>query len=184
MISCDVLPIVRRAWLGLVVLAACDGSGRDATVADAKPGQPADAAATDAAPGDAAARDAAPDATPCIPPPPGTAPTYAELYTSYFAPLTPGHCATDGCHAGSSFNIWLCGSTYNSCYQGMLDAHLIDRGNPTASLIADPERSPLAWVNPNGPMPQDGTRMFPAGGSERVARDQILAWAAACALDN
>jgi len=60
----------------------------------------------------------------------------------------------------------------------MLQAGLIDANSPGASMIADPVRSPLAWVSPNGNMPFDAPTPFPAG------RDAIVAWVAACALDN
>ena len=42
-----------------------------------------------------------PDKTPDnqVPIEAGPAPTYSELYASYFALGTPGHCATAGCHA-------------------------------------------------------------------------------------
>ena len=160
-----------------------DGTGPDARAPDsAAP----DAAAPNTPAPDAATADAArPDATqPCIPPSPGTAPTYTELYTSYFAPSTAGHCATDGCHAGDNYDVWLCGATPDSCYRGMLAEGLIDPANPAASRIADPRLSPLVWINPFGPMPRDGTRAFPPGGSATIARNQIIAWASACAQNN
>lgn len=117
-------------------------------------------------------------AAPCVPPAAGTAPTYSELFAKYFAPGTPGHCATDGCHAGADYNVWLCGLTKDSCYQGMTIVRLIDPENPTASQIADPRSSPLSWINPSGPMPYDATGSFPEG------RDAILAWVAACAQND
>ena len=119
-----------------------------------------------------------PDAALCVPPPGNTAPTYTQLFTRYFAPGTPGHCANDGCHNGN-FNIWKCGFTKDSCFQGMATmAGLIDTRNPTASTIGDPRNSPLSWINPNGPMPFDTPGPFPEG------RDAILAWVAACAQNN
>lgn len=107
-------------------------------------------------------------------------PTYTELFDRYFAPGTPGHCANDGCHNGVNYNIWLCGQTKDACYQGMAgpDAKLINPANPAASLIADPKNSPLRWINPNGPMPNDTPMPFPEG------RDAILAWVAAGAQNN
>ena len=116
--------------------------------------------------------------TPAITPD-AAAPTYTELFTRYFAPGTRGHCATDGCHAGPNFNIWLCGTDKNTCYSGMATmAGIINTANPRASLIADPASSPLSWINPNGPMPQDAPGPFPEG------RDAILAWVAAGAQNN
>jgi hypothetical protein len=113
------------------------------------------------------------------PAPDAAAPTYTELFTRYFAPGTRGHCATDSCHAGPNFNIWLCGTDKDTCYSGMVTmAGLINPSNPKASLIADPANSPLSWINPNGPMPQDAAGPFPEG------RDAILAWVAAGAQNN
>jgi hypothetical protein len=99
-------------------------------------------------------------------------PTYSELYARYFAPGTPGHCATDGCHGGKTYNIWLCGTTKDTCYAGMTspEAGLINTAVPRLSLIADPRSSPLSWFNPNGPMPYDKPGPFPEG------RDAIQAW--------
>jgi hypothetical protein len=104
-----------------------------------------------------------------------TPPTYSELYTRYFAPGTPGHCAMAGCHGDPMHNIWLCGTTKDTCYAGMtsVDAGLVNTLVPSASLIADPVNSPLSWVNPFGPMPMDTPGPFPEG------RDAILAWIAA-----
>ncbi|HEX3760702.1 MAG TPA: hypothetical protein VHW23_18435 [Kofleriaceae bacterium] len=108
------------------------------------------------------------------------APTYSELYARYFAPGTPGHCATDGCHAGANYVIWICGTTKDTCYAGMTspDAGLINTAVPRLSLIADPQNSPLSWFNPNGPMPYDHPGPFPEG------RDAILAWLAAGARND
>ncbi|HEX8111240.1 MAG TPA: hypothetical protein VF516_26105 [Kofleriaceae bacterium] len=99
-------------------------------------------------------------------------PTYSELYTRYFAPGTPGHCAMAGCHGDPAHLIWLCGTTKDTCYAGMTspDAGLINTAVPRLSLIADPRNSPLSWINPNGPMPNDKPGPFPEG------RDAILAW--------
>jgi hypothetical protein len=115
--------------------------------------------------------------TPCTPPANSTAPTYTELFTRYFAQGTPGHCATAECHFDSS-NGWACGTSKDTCYAGMLSVDLINPGNPKTSVIGDPKNSPLRWINPNGPMPQDAAMAFPEG------RDAILAWVAACAQNN
>ena len=124
--------------------------------------------------------DAGPDAAArqCISDP--TAPTYTELYANYFAVGKPGHCATQHCHNGADFNIWLCGDDKDTCYRGMTSkaAGLIDVTNPLDSLIIDTANSPLSWFNPNGPMPQDTPGPFPEG------RDAILKWVNACALNN
>jgi hypothetical protein len=114
---------------------------------------------------------------PCVPPAPGTAPTYTELYTKYFAPKTPGHCATSDCHL-DGVQGWTCGLTKDKCYTGMVGIGLINVKVPTASVLADPKASPLSWVNSNGPMPQDTPGPFPEGAAA------IRAWAAACAQNN
>src|SRR4029079_12063308 len=74
------------------------------------------------------------------PPDAGPPPTYSELYTRYFAPGTPGHCAKAGCHGDPAHTIWLCGTTPATCYAGMVspDAGLINTAMPKQSLIADP----------------------------------------------
>lgn len=106
-----------------------------------------------------------------------TAPTYTELFTKYFAPGTPGHCAAAGCHLDAS-NGWACGTTKDTCYTGMVGIALINPGSPMLSLIGDPKNSPINWVNPNGAMPQDAAMPFPEG------RDAILDWVAAGAQNN
>ncbi len=141
---------MRHPLLALVVLAACESPSNDP----------------------------APDAAACTPPANATAPTFTELFTKYFAPNTPGHCATAGCHADPGHATWSCGPTKDTCYAGMVGIQLIDPANPKLSKIADPKRSPLSWINPNGGMPQDAVAAFPEG------HDAILAWAAACAPNN
>jgi hypothetical protein len=125
--------------------------------------------------------DPEPDAAPPdrTPPPAGSdAPTYTELYARYFAPGTPGHCATSHCHADPGFNVWLCGDSKASCYEGMVSVGLIDTENPLLSLIGNPDQSPLSWVSPTGDMPFDATGPFPEG------RDAIIAWVKAGAQND
>lgn len=145
----------------LVVLLACAACGT-------APGAPGDALT---------APEPAPTATPAAPctPAAGVAPTYTELFDQHFAKGTPGHCANAGCHSSPGFNVWLCGDTKESCYQGMVQVGLISPANPQASLIGNPTQSPLSWINPTGNMPFNRTGPFPAG------RDAILAWVGACA---
>lgn len=120
----------------------------------------------------------APDAEP-TPIDAGPPPTYSFLYDHYFAAGTPGHCAKSGCHLGTpTVHVWVCGATKEQCYAGMVKVRLIDPAHPSASLIIDPQNSPLSWFNPNGAMPQDGPGPFPEG------RDAIAAWVAAGALDD
>jgi hypothetical protein len=111
----------------------------------------------------------------CVPAPGASAPTYGELYARYFASGTPGHCAKSHCHGSIGANAWVCGDSPESCYRGMLKAGLIDAKNPKASGLADPNASPLAWVNGSGDMPLGAVRPWPE------ARDAIVAWVAACA---
>lgn len=124
---------------------------------------------------DSAGADARPpvDAPPALP--------YTELYARYFADGTIGHCAKSGCHSDPDHNIWLCGPTKDSCYNGMVAQGLIDPINPQRSLIGDVKNSPINWVNPSGPMPFDQptpTVPFPEG------RAAILAWVAAGAKND
>jgi hypothetical protein len=143
--------IFRSCLAALVVVAACGSDG----------GTPAPDAPSGA----------------CVPPKDGTAPTYSELYTKYFAAGTPGHCATSLCHLDSS-NGWACGTDKNTCYAGMVSINIIRPASPLLSSIADPKISPLRWFNPNGPMPQDTPGPFTEG------RDAIKAWVDACAQNN
>lgn len=107
------------------------------------------------------------------------APTYTELYNTYFAVGTPGHCAMEGCHGDPGHNVWLCGTDKATCYQGMLGEGLIDMTNPVASKLSNPNTSPLIWINARGGfMPQDALRANAAGA------DAITKWALACAQNN
>ena len=130
----------------------------------------------DPTPVDPSPPDAGP--APCAPPADGTAPTYRELFARYFAPGTPGHCATGHCHASPEFNVWLCGDTKDSCYTGMVQVGLISPKNPAASLLGNALQSPLTWVSPTGNMPFDAPGPFAPG------RDAIVAWVAACAQND
>src|SRR5262249_29879922 len=100
----------------------------------------------------------APDQASPQPPDSGFGPalTYTELFAQFFAPGTPGHCATAGCHADPGHNVWLCGTTKDSCYNGMVQVGLVDPAHPPASMIVDPTLSPLTWIDPTGGnMPYD-----------------------------
>jgi hypothetical protein len=101
------------------------------------------------------------------------APTFDELFDTYFDKGKPGHCATAGCHADPSHNVWLC-MTKDTCYEGMLEVGLIDPADPTHSEIADAKRSPLTWINPAG-----GNMPLDAQGENDEARAAIEAWVAA-----
>src|SRR6185295_14539314 len=102
------------------------------------------------------------------------APSFGQLYAAYFAPGTPGHCATSGCHADPGHNVWLC-SNAETCYAGLLEMSLIDPDHPEHSALVDAERSPLVWFNASGGnMPLDSQDTF-----SEEARDAIAAWVAA-----
>jgi hypothetical protein len=61
----------------------------------------------------------------------------------------------------------------------MLDIGLIDAHEPRRSLIANPSRSPLTWINAAG-----GIMPLDAQGPNEAAREAIIAWVAAGAPDN
>jgi hypothetical protein len=106
------------------------------------------------------------------------APSYEELFTTYFDKGTQGHCATSGCHADPGHNVWLC-TNKDACYQGMVEVGLIDTTDPTRSDIADARRSPLTWINPAG-----GNMPLDAQGDNEAARQAIEAWVAAGAMND
>jgi hypothetical protein len=120
--------------------------------------------------------------TPGIPPPPPDllgAPTYTDLYNNYFGPNTPGHCGNSDCHLGTPrVHVWVCGSTRDTCYAGMVKVGIISTTDPTNSPIADPQNSPLSWINPNGPMPRDNPTPNPQAGGD------IVWWVLAGAQNN
>ena len=99
------------------------------------------------------------------------APKYSELFDAYFAPGTPGHCATAGCHADPDHTVWRCGATKDDCYAGMSEIGLIDSANPARSAIVDPRRSPLTWINPDG-----GNMPLDAQGSNVSAAEALREW--------
>jgi hypothetical protein len=98
------------------------------------------------------------------------APSFDELFDTYFDVGKPGHCATAGCHADPAHNVWLC-TNKDTCYQGMVEVGLIDPADPTHSEIADSKRSPLTWINPTG-----GNMPLDAQGENDAARAAIEAW--------
>src|SRR6185295_4206675 len=72
--------------------------------------------------------------------------TWTYVYSTYFAGTTtgatPGHCSE--CH-NSVLAGFLCGPDKDTCYAGLVSAGKITPANPTASPLADPEQSSLAW---------------------------------------
>jgi hypothetical protein len=109
----------------------------------------------------------------------GPALTYTQLFAQYFAPGTPGHCATAGCHADPGHNVWLCGTSKDTCYPGMVSVGLVNPTHPQQSMIADPTLSPLTWIDPAG-----GNMPFDAPGPNPAGADAIRAWVAAGAQNN
>jgi hypothetical protein len=107
------------------------------------------------------------------------APGYSELFDAYFAPGTPGHCATAGCHADPGHTVWRCGPTKDDCYAGMSEIGLIDSATPAHSAIVDPHRSPLTWINPDG-----GNMPLDAQGANSNAAEALRAWVAAGARND
>jgi hypothetical protein len=101
------------------------------------------------------------------------APTWTYLYSYYFGPATPGHCGN--CHH-STYPGFRCGASKYDCYQGMIDAGLIDTSNPTKSPIGDPSLSPLSWLG--GSEPRDTPSANP------TAAGLVRAWVAAGAPFN
>jgi len=131
-------------------------------------GGPADPAATEST---------APE--PTLPSDAGPALTYGEIFDTYFAPGTAGHCASAGCHSDPGHTVWRCGPTKDDCYKGMLDVGLLDPARPSRSALVDARRSPLVWINPaGGNMPLDAQLPNAAG------RDALLAWVAAGAQND
>ncbi|MEO6600782.1 MAG: hypothetical protein ABIQ16_12970 [Polyangiaceae bacterium] len=109
----------------------------------------------------------------------GLAPRYSELFDTYFAPGTSGHCASAGCHADPGHTVWRCGPSKDDCYDGMVTVGLIEPAQPSHSAIVDVHRSPLVWINPaGGNMPLDAQLANAAG------REAIIAWVAAGALND
>jgi hypothetical protein len=81
------------------------------------------------------------------------APTWSEIYDTLLGPSTPGHCSGPGrCHSNERAGF-KCGPTKDSCFQGLVDAKLIDPNTPRASVLISPAASPLAWFG--GGMPLD-----------------------------
>lgn len=108
--------------------------------------------------------------------PTGQAYTFTRIYNEILGPGTPGHCSgTGGCHTQERGGF-KCGTTKASCYIGLVQAGLIDPGNPAASVLADPAGSPLVWFG--GGMPLDNPEDNPA------AAAAVKSWIAAGAKND
>jgi hypothetical protein len=110
----------------------------------------------------------------------GTA-TWTALYTDYFGPNTIGHCGNSSCHRDSGSaggHAFVCGSTKEACFQGLVAAELIESSSPASSALGDPSTTPLSWYGMGGTMPQDQAETSTAGANA------VTAWLKAGALDN
>lgn len=154
--------------LGCVVLAAC---GTDPA---ASPGPDAGTAA------DAGSSSDAPNSTDvCASVDTSTAPTYTQLYASWFAAGKPGGCAGSSCHGNNANNgNWMCGQNAATCFAGMKGVGLINTASPKDSTIISSTTSPLAWFSKSGNMPS-GNAVENADGKKAV-----LAWVCAGAKNN
>ncbi|CAN5236913.1 hypothetical protein BH09MYX1_BH09MYX1_41050 [soil metagenome] len=133
--------------LALAAAAACSGDG--SVKADAS----TDAISNDAS--DAALVDAATDAIACTND--GGAATWTQLYSDYFGPSGKGQCGkASGCHldATGGGQFWVCGSTKESCFQGMRNN--VIPCNAVGSRMPDILRKANDPGAP-GKMPQDPT---------------------------
>lgn len=120
-----------------------------------------------------------PDQTPAYPKPDGgPALTWTDLYKGYFGPNSVGHCSGSGqagaCHSDVR-DHFKCGASKDECYQGLVDAKLIDLSNPKYSRIVDQNRTPLAWFDCGkglscGNMPDDVNKV------NQTAADEVAAW--------
>lgn len=115
--------------------------------------------------GSSKAKDAGTNVTP------PSSPTWTEVYETYFAEGTPGHCGD--CHTKGMFNV---GSTKTSFYNALVNVQLIDPSNPKDSVLGLEPGSPLAWFG--GSMPKDDPS------SNSAAKKAITEWLAAGALNN
>jgi hypothetical protein len=106
----------------------------------------------------------------------GSAPTWDEIYASYFAASGLGQCGSSGCHS-STRNGFKCGSDKDTCYEGLVIAGYVDTTNGAQSAIADKNETPLAWFGNGGNMPLGG------GANAKAAAD-ITAWVHAGAQNN
>jgi hypothetical protein len=106
----------------------------------------------------------------------GGAPTWTQIYAKYLGPQTAGHCSgTGGCHT-TIRGGFKCGRSQAECYQGLVDARLINPADPAHSSLVNEAESPLAWFG--GGMPLDN----PEPNDEGAAA--LKAWVAAGAKND
>jgi hypothetical protein len=107
----------------------------------------------------------------------GPAPTWTQIYTRYFGPGSLGHCSDANCHLKEG-DRFMCGTTKEQCYQGLLLRDLLDLKTPAKSRLVNRLRSPLAWYGGAGKMPPDAIKV------NQTAADEIDAWVHAGAKNN
>ena len=103
--------------------------------------------------------------------PPASSPAatndWAALYTQYFGAGTQGHCGN--CHADAKKGF-KCGTTAETCFQGLVDAELLDLAVPATSRLGNPAETPLSWFGGDRPMPLDDAH------EDTVAAAAVTAW--------
>jgi hypothetical protein len=80
--------------------------------------------------------------------------SWDALYARYFAPGTIGHCGNAACHLNERSGF-ACGTTAQSCLDGLVAVGVLDPYDPASSELGDPESSPLSWFGNDGAMPKD-----------------------------
>jgi hypothetical protein len=86
--------------------------------------------------------------------------TWTQLYNRFLGPNTAGHCSgTGGCHTTLKGGF-KCGTNKDTCFQGLVDAGLVNPDSPADSPLARVNESPLAWFG--GGMPLDRPEPNPA----------------------
>jgi hypothetical protein len=131
---------------------------------------PADAGSTDGGAPDAGKDSGSADAGP----PPATG-TFGDVYDNWLAAGTPGHCSDTFCHnlstsKGAKASGFVCGSSKDDCYNGLVTAKLIDPSSPASSVLGITAQTPLSWFGgPDGVMPADNAVTNAAGAAAITA---------------
>jgi len=132
----------------------------------------------DAGPAEPDAGQATPDASTAVDA--SGAPTWTQLYATYFGPGTLGHCSgTGGCHTNVRRGF-KCGTSKSECYAGLVTAGLVTPATPSASPLGIPGQSPLSWLG--GGMPIDDPAPDPVASDQAAAA--VRAWIAAGAKND
>ena len=107
----------------------------------------------------------------------GPPPTWTQVYTQYFGPTSVGGCAGSSCHQ-TNVAGFQCGTSKDTCYQGLVSVGLITPATPTKSPIVSASKSPLLWFNARG------GNMPLGGGPNAAAKSAVAAWVKAGAQNN